>query len=346
MFHKKPYFIAEISANHNGSLKNAKKLISSAKKYGADAVKLQTFTPEMMTIKSKKKYFKIKEGIWKNKYLWDLYCKAQTPLDWHKKLFVFARKIGIKIFSTPFDETAVDFLEKLACPFYKVSSFEMTDLELIKYISKKKKPIIISTGTSSMDEIELAYKTAKTNGAKKISLLYCVSNYPAKNSDFNIKNIQFLKKKFKCEIGLSDHSNDNSIALLAAYSGASIFEKHICLKNSNALDSQFSIYGKEILDYRNTIDKGFLLRGKDYFFRSGLENKSKKYRKSIWAYENIKKGDLFSFNNIKRLRPGNGLSPIYFKKLINQRAPYNIKKFSPLKKNLIKKLKLHKLIKS
>lgn len=342
MFHKKPYFIAEISANHNGSLKNAKKLISLAKKYGADAVKLQTFTPEMMTIKSKKKYFKINEGIWKDKYLWDLYTKAQTPLDWHKKLFIYARKIGIKIFSTPFDETAVDFLEKLACPFYKVSSFEMTDLELIKYISKTKKPIIISTGTSSMKEIELAYKTAKINGAKNISLLYCVSNYPAKNSDFNIKNIKFLKKKFKCEVGLSDHSIDNTIALLAAYAGASIFEKHICLKNSNALDSKFSISGREILDYRNIIDKGFLLRGKDYFFRSSLENKSKKYRKSIWTYENIKKGDLFNSNNIKRLRPGNGLSPIYFKKLINKRAPYNIKKFSPLKKNLIKKLKLNK----
>ena len=340
---KKPFFIAEISANHEGSLTKAYSLIRYAKKFGADAVKLQTFTPETMTLKSKQKYFKINEGIWKNKYLWDLYTKAQTPLDWHKKLFIFGKKIGIKIFSTPFDESAVDFLEKLKCPFYKVSSFEMTDLALIKYISKTKKPIIISTGTSSLKEIELAYKTAKQNGAKKILLLYCVSNYPAKNSDFNIKNIQLLKKKFKCEVGLSDHSNDNAIALLAAYAGASIFEKHICLKKSKGLDSKFSIHGRQILEYKESIEKGFLLRGKDYFFRNNSENKSKKYRKSIWSLKNIKKGELFSSNNIKRLRPGNGLSPIYFSKLINKKAPYNISKFSPLKKNLIKKLKIKQI---
>jgi pseudaminic acid synthase len=339
---KKPFFIAEISANHEGSLNKAYTLIRHAKIYGADAVKLQTFTPEKMTLKSKKKYFKINNGIWKNKYLWDLYSKAQTPLEWHSKLFKFGKKVGIKIFSTPFDETAVDFLEKLNCPFYKVSSFEMTDLELIKHISKTKKPIIISTGTSALNEIELAYKTAKKYGAKDISLLYCVSNYPAKNSDFNIKNIEILKKEFNCEVGLSDHSKDKSIALLSAYAGASIFEKHICIKNSKGLDSKFSIYGNQILDYRKEIDKGFELRGKNYFFRSFSESKAKKFRKSLWAIKKIKKGQEFNSKNIMRLRPGDGLSPIYFSQILKKKAPYNITDHSPLSKDLIKKLKLKK----
>ena len=337
---KKPFFVAEISANHEGSLANAFSLIRSAKRFGADAVKLQTFTPETMTLNSKKKFFKIKTGLWKGRYLWDLYKQAQTPLSWHKKLFDFGKKIGIKIFSTPFDETSLDFLESLSCPLYKISSFEMTDLELIKNVSKTKKPIIISTGTSSLDEIKIAFKTAKNYGSKNISLLYCVSNYPAKNRDFNIKNIEILKKEFKCEVGLSDHSKDNSIALLSAYSGASIFEKHICLKNSRGLDREFSIHGKQILEYRTIIDKGFSLRGKNYFFRNKSENKSKKYRKSIWSLETIKKGEIFDLTNIKRVRPGNGISPIYFKKLLNKKSPYKISKHTPLNINLIKKLNL------
>ena len=337
---KKPFFIAEISANHEGSINKAFSLIKSAKKFGADAVKLQTFTPDAMTINSKKKFFKINSGIWKGKYLWDLYNQAQTPLSWHKKLFDYGKKIKIKIFSTPFDESALDFLEKLSCPFYKISSFEMTDLELVKYVSKTKKPIIISTGTSSLDEIDRTYRTARNSGAKDIALLYCVSNYPAKNSDFNIKNIQFLKKEFKCEVGLSDHSKDNSIALISAYSGATIFEKHICLKDSKSLDKEFSIYGKQILAYRNIIDKGYSLRGKDYFFRNSSENKSKKYRKSIWSVEKIEKGKTFNLKNIRRLRPGYGLSTIYFRKLLNKKSPYSISKNTPLNKNLIKKLNI------
>ena len=188
------FFVAEISANHCGKLHMAKKLILCAKKNGANAVKLQTYTADTMTLDSKKKYFRITEGLWKGYNLWDLYDKAKTPLNWHEELFNYAKKIDIQIFSTPFDETSVDFLQKLSCPIYKVASFEMTDLPLIKKISKTKKPIIISTGMASMVEIESAFNTAKRNGAKDITLLYCVSNYPSKNSDFNLNNIRILKK--------------------------------------------------------------------------------------------------------------------------------------------------------
>ena len=228
---KFPFLVAEISANHCGNFALAKKLIKCAKINNADAVKLQTYTADTMTIKSNKKYFKIKSGLWKNYNLWDLYNEAQTPLKWHKKLFEYGKKIGITVFSTPFDETAVDFLEKLKCPMYKVASFEMTDIPLIKKIASTKKPIIISTGMANLKEIETTYKIAKKYGAKDITLLYCVSNYPAKNSDFNLNNIKILKKKFKCRVGLSDHSKDEKVAVTAINAGAEIIEKHIALDN-------------------------------------------------------------------------------------------------------------------
>ena len=190
---KTPFFVAEISANHNGSILHAKKLIKIAKNCGVDAVKLQSYTPNTLTIKSNKPDFKIKDGLWKGKTLWDLYEKAHTPFEWHKELFDYAKKLKITCFSTPFDESAVDLLENLNCPFYKVASFEMNHIPLIKKIAQTKKPIIISTGMANLKEIDLAYKTAKKNGAKEIILLYCVSNYPSKISDFNFNIIRILK---------------------------------------------------------------------------------------------------------------------------------------------------------
>lgn len=221
--------IAEISANHCGKIEIAKKLIKCAKINGADAVKLQTYTADTMTIKSNKILFKIKEGLWKNYSLWDLYNKAHTPLEWHKELFVYAKKIGITIFSTPFDETAVDLLESLNCPIYKVASFEMTDIPLIKKIASTGKPMIISTGMANINEIKLTYKTARANGAKDITLLYCVSKYPSSFKDFNINNIKILLNEFNCKIGFSDHSKDDNIAKAAVIAGATVIEKHIAL---------------------------------------------------------------------------------------------------------------------
>ena len=273
--------------------------------------------------------------------MWDLYDKAKTPIHWHKRLFDYAKNIGITIFSTPFDESSVDILEKLRCPFYKISSFEMTDLPLIEKVAKTKKPMIISTGMASLSEIKRTVKCAKKYGAKKIILLYCVSNYPSKNSDFNLKNIAILKKKFNCEVGLSDHSKDNLIAVLAVSQGATIIEKHIALENQKkGLDIKFSLKGKQIRIFRNIIDETYNLLKRKKFYRSATENKSKLFRRSIFSYKKIKKGEKFSLENIRRVRPSFGLEPIYYNSLIGKKSPINMSAATPLRKSLLQKLKL------
>ena len=339
---KIPFLVAEISANHCGNINLAKKLIKCAKDNGADAAKLQTYTADTMTIQSNKKYFKIKNGLWKGYDLWNLYNEAHTPLEWNKKLFDYGKKLGITIFSTPFDETAVNLLEKLKCPMYKVASFEITDLLLIKKISQTKKPIIISTGMASMEEIELAYRTAKNYGAKDITLLYCVSNYPSKNIDFNLNNIKILKNKFKCRVGLSDHSKDNRVAIAAVAAGAEVVEKHIALdKQKKGLDIEFSLKGKEIKKFKEDINLAYNLLGKKYFYRNKSEKKSKIFRRSIFATENIKKGEKFNNQNIRRIRPGYGLEPKYYEKLIGRKSPITLDKGQPLKKFILYKLKIN-----
>jgi len=335
----KVFFVAEISANHCGSFKLAKKLIKCAKVNGADAVKLQTYTADTMTIKSNKKYFKIKQGLWKGYNLWNLYDKARTPLEWHKKLFQYGKSLGIKVFSTPFDNTAVDFLEKLNCPIYKIASFELTDLNLIKKVSQTKKPIIISTGMANLDEIKTAFETAKKAGAKDITLLYCVSNYPSSISDFNLNNIKILKDKFKCRVGISDHSTDNRVAIAAVASGAEVIEKHIALDHQKkGFDINFSLKGKEIKRLRNDIDIAFKLLGKNFFFRNKSEDKSKILRRSIFVSKDIKKGEKFTKDNIRIVRPGHGVEPKYFNKILNKKSPINLLKGEPLKSFVIKNL--------
>lgn len=343
LFKNTPIFIGEISANHNGSLNNIKKLILTAKKNSADYVKIQSYTPDTITIKSNKKDFKIKNGIWKNKNLWDLYNEAQTPFTWHKEIFSYAKKLKIICFSTPFDETAVDLLENLKCPFYKVASFEMNHIPLIKKIAQTKKPIIISTGMANLKEIDLAYKTAKNNGAKEIILLYCVSNYPSKISDFNLNNIKILKERYNCKIGFSDHSTDNKVVAAAIAAGAEVIEKHIALEGQmNGFDIDFSLKGKEIKDYIQVINETYLMMGKKYFFRNKTENQSRQFRRSIYAVSEIKKGEKFTKKNIKVIRPGFGIQPFFFEKLINKKSPYNISSETPLNKSLLKKLRIFK----
>jgi pseudaminic acid synthase len=335
----KVFFIAEISANHCGNFDLAKKLIKCAYINGADAVKLQTYTADTMTIKSDKKYFKIQEGLWKGYTLWDLYNKAHTPLKWHKDLFRYGKSLGIKVFSTPFDNAAVDFLEKLNCPIYKIASFEMTDLNLVKKVSQTKKPIIISTGMANLEEIATTVKTARRNGAKDITLLYCVSNYPSSIDDFNLNNIKILKDKFKCKIGFSDHSTDNRVAFAAIASGAEVIEKHIALDNQKkGFDINFSLKGKEIKELRNDIDIASKLLGKKFFFRSKSENKSKIFRRSIFATQNIKKGEKFSKDNIRVIRPGYGLAPKYYNKILNKKSSVDILKDEPLKPIILKNI--------
>lgn len=334
-----PIFIAEISANHNGKIKNAKKLILDAKKYGADYVKLQTYTPDSMTFNSNYRDFIIKKGIWKGKNLWELYKKAQTPFAWQKELFNYSKKIGIKCFSTPFDESAVDLLESLKCPIYKIASFELNHIPLIEKVAKTKKNIILSTGMANLHEIDLAYETAIKHGnEKRIILLYCVSNYPAKVIDFNLGKILFLKERYKCEVGFSDHSNNNDIAKAAVIAGAKIFEKHIALKNVKGPDYNFSLKDKEISTYIKDIRASSKLLGNNKFTISNSERNYKNYRRSIYASKDIKIGEKFSDQNIKIIRPGYGLDPKYYNLLINRKSPLNIKKFKRISRDIIKKL--------
>ena len=338
---KNPFFIAEISANHNGSLSHAKKLIKIAKKYGANAVKLQTYIPDTMTIKSNKPDFKIRGGLWNGKTLWDLYEQAQTPFEWHKELFAYAKKLKIICFSTPFDDSAVDLLENLNCPFYKVASFEINHIPLIKKIAQTKKSIIISTGMANLKEIDIAYKTAKKNGAKEIILLYCVSNYPSKISDFNFNNIKILKERYNCKVGFSDHSTDNRVVAAAIAAGAEVIEKHIALGDQKkGFDLAFSLKGKEIKDYAQVIKDTSLMMGKKYFFRNKSENQSLQFKRSIYVIHDIKKGDKFTKKNIKIIRPGFGIKPFYFEKLLNKRSPFAIMAEKPINEMVVKKLKI------
>ena len=339
---KKPYFVAEISANHIGSLKIAKNLIKIAKFYGADAVKLQTYTADSMTINSSKKDFLVSDGLWKGEKLWNLYDRAKTPYEWHPELFKYAKKLKIDCFSTPFDTNAVDLLEKLKCPFYKISSFEMNDLPLIERVLATKKPLILSTGTSSLKEIKSVMSfIRKKNLKNKISLLYCVSNYPASFEDFNLNNISILKKEFNCTVGLSDHSINNKVAIAAIGAGAEIFEKHIAIKASKkSPDFKFSLLENQIGEYRKCLNETYEMFKKNKFYRNKSEKFYKNFRRSIYAVRNIRKGDLFTESNIKLLRPLKGIGPEYYKKIINKKSPYNIAAETSLKKSILIKLKV------
>jgi pseudaminic acid synthase len=294
-----------------------------------------------LTIKSNKPDFKIRGGLWNGKTLWDLYAKAQTPFEWHKELFDYAKKLKIVCFSTAFDESAVDILESLNCPFYKVASFEMNHIPLIKKIAQTRKLMIISTGMANLKEIDMAYKTAKKNGAKEVILLYCVSNYPSKISDFNFNNIRILKERYNCKVGFSDHSTDNKVLAAAIAAGAEVIEKHIALdKQKEGFDLAFSLKGKEIKEYAQVIKDTSLMMGKEYFFRNKSENQSLQFRRSIYAVSDIKKGEKFTKKNIRVIRPGFGVRPLYFEKLINKKSPFDIKSETPLKKSLLKKLRI------
>ena len=329
---KKPFLIAEISGNHGGNILNAKKLIKKAKLGGFNAVKLQTYTPDMMTIKNLN--FKIKKGLWKSNNLWSLYKKAHTPLNWHKSLFKYAKKINIKIFFTPFSTEAVDFLEKLKCKVYKISSFEMNDVNLIKKVAQTGKPLIISTGLSNINEIQYTLKIARKYGAKDITLLYCVSKYPSKSLDFNLDKINLYKKKFKCPVGLSDHSIGSLVPLIAISKGAELIEKHVCLDSIKTVDSKFSLKSSDIKNFVKKLHECYKICFNKNSKKNSTETENKIFRRSIYALQNIKKGEIFTTKNIKTFRPELGLSAKYYLNLLGRKSKKDIKKFRPLNKKL------------
>lgn len=329
----RPYIIAEISGNHNGSIDRAKELVKLAKENGADCVKIQTYTPDTMTIKSNKDDFLIKGGLWDGYNLWDLYDWAQTPFEWQKELFAYANSIGITMISTPFDESAVDLLESLSCPFYKVASFELTDLPLIKYIAQTKKPIILSTGMANEKEIKEAIDTIIEYGSGDFILLHCVSGYPTPVEEINLDTITLLKKKFKCEIGLSDHTLGNTSAILSIALGAKVIEKHFTFDRSEGgPDAEFSMEPHELKDLSENISLAHKAIGVGSFEMKSAEESNIKFRRSIYVVNDIKKGDVFTKENIRRIRPGYGLEPKDYEKIIGLKAKRDLEEGNPLTK--------------
>ena len=335
----KPIIIAEISGNHNGSLKRAIQIVRKAASCGADGIKLQTYTPDTMTLNSKKRDFFIndKKSLWYGKSLYNLYKSAQTPWEWHKVLFKEAKKLGLIYFSTSFDETSLKFLKQFNLPIHKVASFENTDLRLIKLVAQTKKPMIISLGMANYKEIKEAVLTAKKNGCKKLILLKCTSAYPAKYEDANLATIPFLRKSFKCEVGLSDHTLGISTALAATVFGASVIEKHFTLdRKSGGPDAKFSLEPPELKNLVNEVGNVWKSIGKINLQITKDEKKNLKFRRSIYASENIKKGDKLSKNNIRIIRPGYGIKSKYYDDIIGKKAIKKISKGTALKFSLYK----------
>ena len=315
-----PYIIAEISANHNGSIKRAKETIKAAKNAGADAVKIQTYTPDTMTIKHSSDDFIFNDGLWKGRTLYDLYTEAFTPFEWHKELFDYANNLGITIFSSPFDESAVDLLKNLNSPAYKIASFEIVDLPLISYIAKTKKPILMSTGMASLNEIREAIDTAKANGCTKIAIFHCISSYPTPLKEANIQAILKLKKEFNVHVGLSDHTLGNTASLVATSLGAPLIEKHFTLsRKDGGVDSPFSLEPHELVKLIKDINLAFSALGTKNNIRSNVETQNKSFRRSLYFVDDIKKGEIITKLHVRRIRPGLGLPPKYYKNVIGSK---------------------------
>ena len=318
------FIIAELSANHNGSLKVALKTIKAAKEAGANAIKLQTYTADTMTIDSNKEDFIIKGGtLWDGRKLYDLYKEAYTPWEWHKELFDYARSLGLDIFSTPFDKSAVDFLEQFNPSCYKVASFEITDYELVRYIASKKKPVIISTGVATLEDIENVVKICKEVGNEEIILLKCTSAYPAPLERANLKTIIDLKKRFDVEVGFSDHTLGVIAPIVAITLGAKVIEKHFILdKSIGGADADFSLDFDEFKQMTKAIrDTQKLIGNVDY----EVNKKSRQFARSLYVVKDIKKGEKFSQSNITTKRPGTGISPVEWYNVLGKKAVKNFK---------------------
>jgi len=321
----KPYIIAELSGNHNGDIERAFKLIEAAKEAGADAVKLQTYTADTMTLNCDGPDFMINDGLWKGYKLYDLYKVAHTPWDWHPALFEKGKELGITVFSTPFDETAVDFLESLNAQLYKIASFELNHHPLISYVAKTKKPMIMSTGMASIEEINDAVAIAISSGCRDLTLLHCISAYPAPIHECNLATMLDLKKRFPaCKIGLSDHTLGTTVAIAAVALGAAVIEKHITLsRDEGGVDSAFSLEPKELEQLCTATKEAALAIGQINYERSESENKNRIFRRSIYATQDIKKGQKFSKENIRIIRPGFGCAPNNIYKLLNSIATHD-----------------------
>jgi N-acetylneuraminate synthase len=331
-----PYIIAEISANHNGDMQRAFDSILAAKKAGADAVKIQTYTADTMTIDCDAEDFQIKGGLWGGYNLYGLYKEAQTPYKWHKPLFDYAKEIGITIFSTPFDETAVDLLEELDAPAYKIASFEMTDLLLVKYVAQTGKPMIISTGMANLEEIEEVVQVAKDSGCQDLVLLHCISSYPAPVEQSNLKTIPDLSERFNVLSGLSDHTMGTAVATTSVALGACLIEKHFTLSRVNkGPDSEFSLEPDEFRQLCQDTKIAWQSLGEVGYERKSAEEENVKFRRSIYVIKDIKKGEKLTIENTKRIRPGFGLAPKYYEQILGKTAKFDIRRGTPISFDVI-----------
>ena len=314
-----PYIIAELSANHNGSLDTALKIIEQAKLCGADAIKLQTYKADTITLDSRNEEFMIRGGLWDGQSLYELYEKAHMPWEWHKPLFDYARQLGITIFSSPFDYTAVDLLEDLNAPAYKIASFEAVDLPLIKYVASTGKPMIISTGMADKEEISEAIQAAYDGGCKELAILHCVSGYPAPAEDYNLRTIQDMIQSFNIPVGLSDHTLDNTTAIASIILGACVIEKHFTLnRNGGGPDDSFSLEPADLQHLCQGAKTAWQALGKVDYGRKSSEQGNAQFRRSLYFVKDMKAGDVIDESCIRSVRPGYGLAPKYFDELMGR----------------------------
>lgn len=329
-----PFIIAEMSGNHNQSLTRALEIVEAAAQAGADALKIQTYTADTMTLNLKENEFFIKDqkSLWSGRSLYDLYSEAYTPWEWHKPIFDRCHELGMIYLSTPFDATAVDFLETLNPPIYKIASFENTDIPLIKKVAQTHKPMIISTGMASEEELDLTVKTARENGATEIILLKCTSSYPATAENTNILTIPDLKEKFKTEVGLSDHTVGISVACASVALGATVIEKHFTISRSEGgVDSAFSLEPHELKELVIQTKQAWQALGQVSYGPTPSELGSMVFRRSIYITEDIKKGDILTTRNLRCIRPGLGLPPKYYEQLLGRIVNTDLKRGTPMK---------------
>lgn len=330
---KSPFVIAELSANHNGSLDRALQLVDAAAVAGADAIKLQTYTPETMTLDLNTPHFvnNDKGSLWFGRQLFSLYKEAQTPWKWHEEIFNHAKLSGLEFLSSPFDESAADFLEKLSTPIYKIASFECIDLTLIRCVARKGKPLIISTGMASIEEIGEAVEAARAEGNTEITLLHCTSAYPANASDANLETILDMKQRFGCAVGVSDHTLGSTIAIAATALGASVIEKHLTLSRADGgPDAGFSTEPTEFKEMVAAIRETSSALGHIQYGPTDSEKGSLNRRRSLYIAEDMESGDSFNRSNLRRLRPGFGLPPKFFEEVLGKRVVRNVKAGTPL----------------
>ncbi|OWY14205.1 pseudaminic acid synthase [Thioclava sp. JM3] len=327
-----PYVIAELSANHNGRLETALTIVEEAKRAGADAVKLQTYRPDTITLDSQSEEFRIRGGLWDGRTLFELYKEAHMPWEWHKPLFEHARQLDITMFSSPFDTTAVDLLEDLNAPAYKIASFEAVDLPLIRYVAATGKPMIISTGMANDEEIAEAIEAAREGGCKELAILHCVSGYPAPAEDYNLRTIPDKMSRFGLVTGLSDHTLDNTTAIASIALGASIIEKHFTFdRNGGGPDDSFSLEPADMAALCRDAHTAWSALGKVDYGRKSSEAGNVQFRRSLYFVKDLKAGEVIKPDAVRSVRPGYGLPPKMLEEVVGRRASRDVVKHTPVR---------------